>query len=112
MLLVDAPPEPKISEPPEKTEDRAKRIKAFIIRSGGETTWPKVREFLGLPLSSTPGPLLVRELKDEGVESVKNPKTSTKIWRLKTNSSESTEASRHDQPSIIKWTQQKQLNRT
>jgi hypothetical protein len=85
-LLKVSPPEPKAS--PEKVEDRAKRVKKFLIKSGGETTWPKVRDFLGLPANSSPGPRLVQELKKLDIESVTNPKTSTKIWRLKTDNPE------------------------
>jgi hypothetical protein len=40
------------------------------------------RERLGLPSESMPGPFLVKLLRDRGLLTLKNPKTSTMTWKL------------------------------
>jgi hypothetical protein len=61
---------------------RADEIISIIAQLGGTTTWPTVREKLGLPQESTPGPFLVKQLRDKGLLTIKNPKTSTMTWKL------------------------------
>jgi hypothetical protein len=41
-----------------------------------------VRERLELPPESTPSPFLVKQLRDKGLLTIKNPKTSTMTWQL------------------------------
>lgn len=62
--------------------EQADQIMAIIAQLGGTTTWPAVREKLGLPPESTPSPFLVRQLIDRGLLTIKNPKTSTMTWKL------------------------------
>lgn len=62
--------------------ERADQIIAIVAQLGGTTTWPTVREKLGLPPESTPSPFLVKQLRDKGLLTIKNPKTSTMTWRL------------------------------
>lgn len=62
--------------------ERADQIIAIITQLGGTTNWPAVREKLGLPPESTPSPFLVRQLRDRGLLTIKNPKTSTMTWKL------------------------------
>jgi len=61
---------------------RADEIIEFAAQTGGTTTWPVVREKLGLPSNATPSPFLVKLLRDRGLLTVRNPKTSTMIWKL------------------------------
>ncbi len=62
--------------------ERADQIITIIAQQGGTTTWPAVREKLGLPPESMPGPFLVKQLRDRGLLTIKNPKTSTMTWKL------------------------------
>jgi hypothetical protein len=62
--------------------ERADQVIAIIVQQGGTTTWPTVREKLGLPPESTPSPFLVKQLIDRGLQTTKNPKTSTMTWKL------------------------------
>ncbi len=62
--------------------ERADQIVAIIAELGGTTTWPTVREKLALPTESMPGPFLVKALRDRGLLTIKNPKTSTMTWKL------------------------------
>ncbi len=71
---------PKASRP--SLAERADQIMAVVAQLGGTTNWPKVREKLGLPPESMPGPFLVKQLRDRGLLTVKNPKTSTMTWKL------------------------------
>jgi hypothetical protein len=71
---------PQASRP--SLTERADQIVAIIAQLGGTTTWPTVREKLGLPPESTPSPFLVRQLRDKGLLTIKNPKTSTMTWKL------------------------------
>ena len=61
---------------------RADQIITIVAQLGGTTSWPAVREKLGLPTESTPSPFLVKALKERGLQSTKDPKTSTMIWKL------------------------------
>jgi hypothetical protein len=63
-------------------DERADHIITMVAQLGGTTTWPAVRERLGLPVESMPGPFLVKKLKDRGLLTIKNPKTSTMVWKL------------------------------
>ena len=65
-----------------KLTERADEIIAIMAELGGTTNWPTVREKLGLPPRSMPGPFLVKQLRDRGLLTIKNPKTSTMIWKL------------------------------
>ena len=82
ILLRQVQPQtrPKATRP--SLGERADRIIAIITQLGGTTTWPAVREKLGLPSESTPSPFLVKELRDRGLLTIKNPKTSTMTWKL------------------------------
>jgi hypothetical protein len=71
---------PKASRP--SLSERADQIIGIIAQLGGTTTWPTVREKLGLPSESTPSPFLVKQLRDRGLQTTKNPKTSTMTWQL------------------------------
>jgi hypothetical protein len=71
---------PQASRP--SLAERADQIMAIIAQLGGTTSWPTVREKLGLPSKSTPSPFLVKALKERGMQSTKDPKTSTMIWKL------------------------------
>jgi hypothetical protein len=62
--------------------ERADQIMTIIAQLGGTTNWPTVREKLGLPPESTPSPFLVKQLRDRGLLTIKNPKTSTMTWQL------------------------------
>jgi hypothetical protein len=72
--------QPQTSTP--SLAERADQIIAIIDQLGGTTTWPNVREKLGLPPESTPSPFLVKALRERGLLTIKNPKTSTMIWKL------------------------------
>lgn len=82
ILLRQVQPQthPKASRP--SLAERADRIIAIIAQLGGTTNWPTVREKLGLPPECMPGPFLVKRLKDRGLVSIKNSKTSTMMWKL------------------------------
>jgi hypothetical protein len=54
----------------------------IVAQLGGTTTWPAVREKLGLSPKSTPSPFLVKALRERGLQTIKNPKTSTMTWKL------------------------------
>ncbi len=62
--------------------EQANQIIAIVAQLGGTTTWPTVREKLGLPPESTPSPFLVKQLRDRGLRTIRNPKTSTMTWTL------------------------------
>jgi hypothetical protein len=74
--------QPKSKPRPISVRDRADQIIAIIEQAGGASTWPEVREQLNLASDSMPGPFVVRELRSRGVQSIRNPRTSTMIWKL------------------------------
>ena len=80
LRQVQSQPQPQTSRL--SLAERADRIISIIAELGGTTTWPTVREKLGLPPESTPSPFLVKQLRDRGLQTLRNPKTSTKIWKL------------------------------
>jgi hypothetical protein len=82
ITLQQVKRDPEPTTPQTSLSERADRIIAIVTQEGGTSTWPFVREKLGRPAESMPGPLLVRALKDRGLQSVKDPKTSTMIWKL------------------------------
>jgi hypothetical protein len=90
---------PQASRP--SLAERADQIMVIIDQLGGTTTWPAVREKLGLPPESTPSPFLVKQLRDRGLLTIKNPKTSTMTWQLiereKLNGWTSIQTTRHEE---------------
>jgi hypothetical protein len=82
ITLRQVKPQTQPQTSPPSLAERADQIIAIIARLGETTTWPAVREKLGLPPESTPSPFLVKELRDRGLQTIKNPKTSTMIWKL------------------------------
>jgi hypothetical protein len=82
IILDQVRPEPKSTNTIPNLSERADRIILIIAQEGGTSTWPSVREKLGLPSHSMPGPFLVKQLKDRGLQTIKNPKTSRMIWKL------------------------------
>ena len=71
----EASPKPNLAQ-------RAGEIITIISHQGEPPTWPVVREKLGLQVECMPGPILVRALRERGMQTIKDPKISTKIWRL------------------------------
>jgi hypothetical protein len=82
IILTPVQPQAQAPTPSPSLAERADQIIAIITQQGGTTTWPSVREKLGLPPESMPGPFLVRQLRDRGLLTTKNPKTSTMTWKL------------------------------
>ncbi len=82
ITLRQVKPQTQPQAPLPSLAERADNIIAIIAQLGGSTTWPTVREKLGLQPESTPGPLLVKALRERGLLTIKNPKTSTMIWEL------------------------------
>ncbi len=82
ITLRQIQPQTQPQASPPSLAERADQIVAIIAQLGGTTTWPTVREKLGLPSESMPGPFLVRQLRDRGLLTIKNPKTSTMTWKL------------------------------
>lgn len=80
VLIPTEPPKP--NPKPISIKEKADQIIRIIENEGGVTTWPKAREHLGLPSNSTPSPFLVRELKKRGMQTYKDPRTSTMIWKF------------------------------
>jgi hypothetical protein len=72
----------KRSTPELNLVNRADEIITIIAQLGGTVTWPMVREKLGRPVESMPGPHLLQALRERGLHTFKNPKTSTMIWKL------------------------------
>lgn len=70
------------SSPHPTLAQRADEIISIIAQLGGTSTWPTVREKLGLAPESTPSPFLVKQLRDRGLVTTKHPKTSTMTWKL------------------------------
>jgi hypothetical protein len=82
IILNQVRPEPQPTTTAPSLSERADRIISIIAQAGGTSTWPTVREKLGLPRESMPGPFLVKQLRDKGLLTIKNPKTSTMTWQL------------------------------
>ncbi len=82
ITLKQVQPQTQPQALPLNLAERADQIIAIIAQLGGTTTWPAVREKLGLPSESTPSPFLVRQLRDRGLLTIKNAKTSTMTWKL------------------------------
>ena len=82
ILLRQVQPQTQPKAPRPSPAERADQIMAIVAQLGGTTTWPAVRERLGLPSKSMPGPFLVKQLRDRGLLTIKNPKTSTMTWKL------------------------------
>jgi hypothetical protein len=82
IMLRQVQPQKQPQASPPCLAERADQIITIIAQQGGTTTWPSVREKLGLPPESTPSPFLVRQLRDRGLLTIKNPKTSTMTWKL------------------------------
>ncbi len=82
IILTPVQPQAQTPTPSPSLAERADQVIAIIAQQGGTTTWPSVREKLGLPPESMPGPFLVRQLRDRGLLTVKNSKTSTMTWKL------------------------------
>ncbi|MGP8071399.1 MAG: hypothetical protein ACLP5V_16105 [Candidatus Bathyarchaeia archaeon] len=82
IILNQVRPEPKSKTTVPNLSERADRIISIVAQEGGTSTWPSVREKLGLPSESTPGPFLVKRLRDKGLLTIKNSKTSTMTWKL------------------------------
>lgn len=82
IILNQVRPEPKSTIRVPSLSERADRIVFIISQEGGTSTWPAVREKLGLSPESMPGPFLVKQLKDRGLQTMRNPKTSTMTWKL------------------------------
>jgi hypothetical protein len=82
IILDQVEPETEAPTPMPSLSERADQIITIIANEGGTSTWPRVRNKLGLPADSMPGPFLVKRLRDKGLITVKNPKTSTMTWKL------------------------------
>lgn len=82
IILRQVKPQTRPQAPPPSLAERADQIIAIIAQLGGTTTWPTVRENLGLSPDSTPSPFLVKQLRDRGLLTIKNPRTSTMTWKL------------------------------
>ncbi|HYW00723.1 MAG TPA: hypothetical protein VE862_04595 [Candidatus Acidoferrum sp.] len=82
IILTEVQTQTEMSTPRPSLAQRADEIIRVIAQLGGTSTWPAVREKLGLPTNSTPSPFLVKLLRDRGLQTTKNPKTSTMTWKL------------------------------
>jgi hypothetical protein len=82
ITLRQVQPQTQQPTPHPSLAERADQIIAIIAQLGGTSTWPTVREKLGLPSDSTPSPFLVKQLRDRWLLTIKNPKTSTMTWKL------------------------------
>jgi hypothetical protein len=82
IILTPVQPQAQAATLSPSLAQRADQIIALIVKQGGTTTWPTVREKLGLPPESMPDPFLVKELRDRGLLTIRNPKTSTMTWKL------------------------------
>jgi hypothetical protein len=82
LTLTQPQYQTKASSPRLRIGELADHVIAIIAQEGGTATWPFVREKLGRPAESMPGPILVKALTDRGMKSTKDPKTSTMIWKL------------------------------
>jgi hypothetical protein len=82
LIFDEVKPTTKEPSPKPNLAQRAAEIITIIASLGGTTTWPVVREKLTLPAESMPGPILVKALKERGMQTLKDPKTSTMIWKL------------------------------
>jgi hypothetical protein len=82
IILTQVQLEAESSNYSPSMSERADKIIAIVAQLGGTTSWPTVREKLGLPTESMPGPFLVKQLRDRGMQTIKNPKTSTMTWKL------------------------------
>jgi hypothetical protein len=82
ILLRLVNPQTQPQTPRLSLAEKADQIISVVAQLGGTTTWPAVREKLGLPHQSTPSPFLVKQLRDRGLQTTKNPKTSTMTWKL------------------------------
>jgi hypothetical protein len=82
ITLRQVQPQTRPQAPRPSLAERADRIIAIIAQLGGTTNWPAVREELELPPESTPSPFLVKQLREKGLLTIKNPKTSTMTWKL------------------------------
>ena len=82
IILDQVQPGAESATPSSTLGERADQIITIVAQLGGNTSWPIVREKLGLPTESSPSPFLVKALKERGLQSTKNPKTSTMVWKL------------------------------
>jgi hypothetical protein len=82
IVLSPVQPQARASTLSPSLAERADQIVAIMTQLGGTSTWPTVREKLGLSSESMPGPFLVKALRDRGLLTIKNPKTSTMTWKL------------------------------
>lgn len=82
IILNQVRREPKSTNKVPSLSERADLIISIIAQEGGTSSWPTVREELGLSPESTPSPFLVKQLRDRGLLTIKNPKTSTMTWKL------------------------------